>query len=288
MTGYGKGECSRDGSSVTVEVSSVNGRFFDLKAKMPKSLNEYEAELRSIVQEYIDRGRVTVTVGIDRPGLRAEGITIDADLAGKYVALAGDMAEKYGIDGTLDMRTLLQLPEIIIREENGYDASDMWSMVAEAARLALGEHKAMRLREGGTIGADMKKRLDIIVGTLDEIAILTPRAVEANTTRLRSRIESLIGSDAYDETRFATEVAMYADRVDITEERVRLASHCDQYASELTAAKTSGRKLSFLLQEMNREANTIASKSSDAEISQIVVRIKEELEKIREQAENME
>jgi len=288
MTGFGKGEYSEDGTCVTVEVSSVNGRFFDLKTKMPKSLVEFESKLRTVVQEYIDRGRVTVSIYVDQPGHRADAVEVDTVLAKKYITLAGELAALNDIENNLDVRTLFTLPDVVKREENGFDAVAMWDMVERAVRPALDAHRAMRVSEGAAIGDDMKQRLLVINEVVEEIGRLAPQAVEANTSRLRAKIDAFVGAERFDEARFAMEIAVYADRVDITEERVRLASHCEQYAHELDQDKTSGRKLSFLLQEMNRETNTIASKASDAGISQLVVRVKEELEKMREQAENME
>ena len=288
MTGFGKAEYTEDGVCVTVEVSSVNGRFFDMKTKMPKSLSEYESKLRTIVQEYIERGRVTVSVYIDQPGLSADELNVDFDVIRKYMSIADDVSSTFDVENTVDIQTLLMLPEVITIEENGFDVSGMWEKVKKAVVPALDAHRNMRECEGAAIGKDIGDRLGRIQDSVAEIIRLAPASVEANTTRLRSKIEGFLGGGAVDETRFAMEVALYADRADITEECVRLKSHCEQYARELSGEKTSGRKLSFLLQEMNREANTISSKAMDAAISQTVVGIKEELEKMREQAENME
>jgi len=287
MTGFGKAEHTEGGLCVTVEVSSVNGRFFDLRVKMPKALNQYENELRATVQRYIGRGRVTVSVFVDQPELLAEQLDFNEALVERYIRLAEGISAKYGIENNLDVRTLLNLPQIVSFEDNGFDPDDVWGRVREALVPALEAHAAMREKEGAALRDDMVKRLSAIHGYVEEIEKLAPEAVEANKERLRAKIEGLLGPD-FDETRFSMEVALYADRVDITEECVRLRSHCEQFDGELSGERTSGRKLSFLLQEMNREANTIASKSQDARISQIVVRIKEELERMREQAENME
>jgi len=287
MTGFGKAEHTEGGLRVTVEVSSVNGRFFDLRVKMPKVLNQYESELRTTVQRYIERGRVTVSVFVDQPELLAEQVGFNEAVVEKYIRLAERISSKYGIENNLDVRTLLNLPQVVSFEDDGFDADDVWVKVRAALVPALEAHAAMREREGAALRDDMVKRLSAIHGYVEEIEKLAPEAVEANKERLRTKIEGLLGPD-FDEARFAMEVALYADRVDITEECVRLRSHCGQFDGELSGERTSGRKLSFLLQEMNREANTIASKSQDARISQIVVRIKEELERMREQAENME
>lgn len=288
MTGFGRSEFVENGTRVTVEVSSVNSRFFDLKAKLPRALAEYEDRLRKIVQEYVERGRVNVTVSVCEPGERARQMAIDTTVADRYAAMAGELAERYGIESGLDGRTLLGMPEVITWREESSDTGELWAKAEQALRPALDAHHQMRETEGAAMGDDFDRRLAILGETITEIRRLAPEVATANAERLRAKIESLIGADTFDEQRFAMEIAIYADKVDITEECVRFASHCDQFAAELAADKASGRKLSFLLQEMNREANTIGSKITDAGIAQTVVRIKEELEKMREQAENME
>jgi len=288
MTGFGKGEAGENGTTVTVEVSSVNGRFLDLRAKLPRILNEYEGDLRQMVQEQVGRGRVQISVSFDRAGLKAQEISVDFDLAARYIALAGEVAERFGVESNMDARTVLSLPETVGWNESCLDADEIWRLTRKAAQAALEAHREMREREGETMGVDLKKRLAMIVGYADDIRKRAPDAATANAERLRGKIETLMGKGALDENRFSLEVALYSDRVDVTEECVRFGSHCEQFDRELDAEKTSGKKLSFLLQEMNREANTIASKIMNAEISQIVVGIKEELEKMREQAENME
>ncbi len=288
MTGYGRGECGREGMTVTVELSSVNGRFFDLRSKLPRVLNEYENDLKKMVQEHVDRGRLQLTVSFDRTGLKAQEISVDHDLAGRYAALAKELSERCGIPDTLDTATVLNLPETVSWNESAIDVEELWSLTRDAALAAIESHREMREKEGEAMGADLAARLDAIAGHVEEIKKRAPEAVEANTDRLRAKICKLLEKTTIDEARFTQEIAQYADRVDITEECVRLDSHREQFSAELESEKASGRKLTFLLQEMNREANTIASKVMNAGISQIVVGIKEEMEKMREQAENME
>ncbi|MBT4482093.1 MAG: YicC family protein [Candidatus Latescibacteria bacterium] len=288
MTGFGRSEYTENGTHVTAEVSSVNGRFFDLKVKMPKSIFDYEGDLRKIAQKYIDRGRVTISINLDQPGLKADKLKVDYETIDLYIKLAEEISSRYGIENNIDVRTFLGLSEIIQWEENGFDPESMWVIIKEAVILAFKAHQAMRENEGATVGKDISNRLEVINSFINEIEKKSPEAVKANSARLRKKIENFIGTKALDENRFAMEVALYADRVDITEECVRLRSHCDQFKQELECDKTSGRKLSFLLQEMNREANTIGSKVLDAPISQKVVLIKEELEKMREQGANIE
>ena len=288
MTGFGRTAYTENDISVTAEVYSVNGRFFDVKVKIPKSLYNYEGELRKIAQSYIERGRVTISVSFVQPSTGAEKMVVDFDLAGRYIQLAQEMSSQYKIDNTIDVRTLLLLPEIICWNENDSDIESLWEIAKKAVVVALKNHRDMKDKEGLTIEKDMRERLASITGYVEEIGKRAPEAVEANTLRLRKKIESLLPKDAFDETRFSMEVALYADRIDITEECVRLKSHIEQFSHEIEKDRTSGRKLSFLLQEMNRESNTIGSKVMDASISQTVVSIKEELEKIREHTENIE
>ena len=288
MTGFGSAEEVENGTSVKVEVHSVNGRFLDLKMKLPKSFSEYEGELRKIAQSYIERGRVHVTVSLNMAGLRASSVQVDYPLAGKYIEFAEKLTGLYGIENNMDTRTLLSLPEILTWDEDKLNAESQWELTQKAAVAAFEAHRSMRENEGTVIGRDVSNRLERVYAHVLEIEKSIPKIIEANTIRFRKKIESLIGSDTLDTMRFNMEVALYADRVDITEECVRFKSHRDLFVKELSQKKSSGKKLSFLLQELNREANTMGSKIMDAEIAGIVVSIKEDLEKMREQVENME
>ncbi|MHB9030033.1 MAG: YicC/YloC family endoribonuclease [Candidatus Latescibacterota bacterium] len=289
MTGFGSAEVIEGGTSVKVEIHSVNGRFLDLKVKLPKYFYEYEGELRKIAQEHIDRGRVNVNMTVNMSSARAAAVRLDYDLAARYMELTNELAHRHSLECRMDARTLISLPDILAwDDEDTASAESQWEMARRAAVAAFEAHRAMREKEGEAIGHDVRHRLDNINLHLAEIEKRAPEVVRTNTARLRKKIESLIGSDTFDEVRFAMEVALYADRLDITEEIVRFRSHNKLFAQELLQPKTSGRKLSFLLQEMNRETNTIGSKVMDAEVAGVVVLIKEELEKMREQTENME
>ena len=288
MTGFGRAEHSENGSTITVEVHSVNGRFLDVRLKMPKTLYEYESELRKIAQRYIKRGKVYITINHTRIAGRAEGLGIDTGVADKYIELAREIAERYDIENNVDAKTLMAFSDVIVGNEDEFGDGELWDLTKKAVCSALEIHTAMREDEGGAIGRDIKTRLDTITEHLKQIEKRTPEIIETNKERLRKKIDTLIGNDTVDEIRLAMELALYADRVDVTEECVRFRSHNKQFAREFARDITSGKKLGFLLQEMNREANTIGSKIMDADIAQIVVQIKEELEKMREQAENME
>jgi len=288
MTGFGRAEYGENGTGITAEISSTNGRFFDLKAKIPKCLIEYERELNEIAKKFIARGRAVVSISLTVSDIRAKEMTVDSEIANRYIQLAEELSARYNIENNLDTRTLLSLPETISWKETCSDNQLLWELAKKAFIQALEEHTAMREKEGSTIEKDVRIRIAVINSCIEEIKKQASGVAESNAVRLRGKIENLIGRESFDETRFAMEIALYSDRVDITEECVRFISHNEQFTEELSAKKTSGRKLLFILQEMNREINTIGSKIQDASISRKVVQIKEELEKIREQAENME
>ncbi len=288
MTGFGKSENIENGTKVTVEVHSVNGRFFDLKMKLPKYLNEFESVLRETAHKYIERGKVFITIHIDCPEARINNLNVDFDLAERYVLLAEEMASRYKINNRMDASDLINMPDVLIYEENNSFTEKIWETAKKTVIFAFEILNAIREKEGSAISIDVSKRLNKVNSYIDNIKKIAPKIVESNSAKLREKIEKLIEVDKIYESRFAMEVAIYADRVDVTEECVRFKSHCNLFANEIEGEKTSGKKLSFLLQEMNREANTIASKSMSADISQLVVQIKEELEKMREQVENIE
>ena len=288
MTGFGRGERSDNGTTVTVEVHSVNGRYCDVRTRLPRELMDYEGAVRGIAQEYIARGKVNVTVNVDRGNTRVRNMRADAELAARYYDISREIAEKCGIENTMSVSSLMSMPDVIVNDESVDDAESLWERIEGAARDALDSHHAMRSQEGEKLAADLLERLDAISTLIGEIEKIVPDVIQANRDRFRKRLETLLNADEFDEMRFTMEAAVLSDRLDVTEECVRFRSHNEQFADELGSDKASGRKLVFLLQEMNREANTIGSKIMDASTAQTVVRIKEELEKMREQAENME
>jgi len=288
MTGFGRGERSDNGTTVTVEVHSVNGRYCDVRTRLPRELMDHESALRGIAQEYIARGKVSVTVNVDRGNARIRNMSADAELAARYYDISREIAKRCGIENTMSVSSLMSMPDVIVNDESVDDADSLWERIEGAARDALDSHHAMRSQEGEKLAADLLERLGTISTLIGEIEKMVPEVIQANRDRFRKRLETLLNADEFDEMRFTMEAAVLSDRLDVTEECVRFRSHNEQFADELDSEKASGRKLVFLLQEMNREANTIGSKIMDASTAQTVVRIKEELEKMREQAENME
>ncbi len=287
MTGFGKADYTENDITVTVEIQSVNGRFLDLKLKLPRILREYENDLKTIAKNYVGRGRVFVTVYVERPDANLNNLNVDFGLAQKYVELAAEMAERFNIENTLEIRSLLSLPDILQFDENE-DGADYWGIAEIAVKEAFEAHRTAREQEGTAMGEDIAGRLEALNGFIGEIEKKAPNIVAANIEKFKEKIARLIDVDKVDESRLITESAVYSTRVDITEECVRFKSHNVLFAEELNSRQCSGKKMSFLLQEMNREANTITSKALDADISQIVVNIKEELEKMREMVENLE
>lgn len=288
MTGFGRAEHNADGVMISAEIRSVNSRFLDLKLKLPNILNEQEYAIRKLIQDAIARGRVQLTVHIDEPAARAKNLRINYTIAEKYVDIARELEKRFSLGDGLDTRGIMTMPDVLSFDDTGGGDSPLWKMARQTIIEAIDAHREMREREGKVIGADVTERLGTVRGHVTSIIAKAPESVSANTTRLREKIQKLLDKTEIDESRFTTEIALYADRVDITEECVRFNAHCDAFEQELAAPVTSGKKLSFLLQEMNRETNTIASKANNAEISQLAVLIKEEQEKMREQVENME
>jgi uncharacterized protein (TIGR00255 family) len=288
MTGFGKAEYNDAGIILSAEVHSINSRYLDLKLKFPNALNQYEPDIRKQIQSAFSRGRVTVTIYLDEPAGRLNNLRVNFELAERYFQLSKEMSERYGIPDGLDTRSIMSLPDVVSSAEEKGSTDRVWDLCRDILQKAIDANTVSRETEGRNIGADVGARLGKVRNSMEEIRRRATELAVQNAVRLREKIGKLIDVDKIDEQRLAMEAALYADRIDITEECVRHASHCDEFEKELKSRMGSGKKLSFLLQEMHREANTIASKANDAGISQLIVLIKEEQEKMREQVENME
>lgn len=292
MTGYGSASFEVDGAAFEVELRSVNHRHLDVKARLPRGLAGFEGELRALVAERLARGKVDLNVRATAGGALADAVELDLAVAARYLDAAQALRERHGVAGELDVRSLLSLPGVarVVERELGEEAARRALLGALAA--ALDSLEAMRDAEGGALERELRGRLDRIdalVRTLEARAGEVQRAVR---DRLRRRAEQLREeAGPLDEARLHQEVVWAADRLDVTEECVRLHSHVAQFRGLLDEAvpgRPAGRRLDFLLQEMGREANTIGAKSSDAPIAHQVVELKTELERIREQVQNVE
>lgn len=290
MTGYGKAEGSVSGRKFTVEMKSVNHRFLEIALRMPQALFPLEAEIKRRMGERFSRGKIDVSIRADGNG-DAESETrlaLNMPLVRNYYALLHQLKEEFNISGEVSLATLIGLRDVFIPAETQEEPVELWGGFSPILDEAIGNILGMREKEGESLTTDLKNRLQVITGLLEGIAARTPSVVADYQKRLTDRIKELTEGIALDESRLLQEVAIMAEKSDITEEIVRFRSHIDQFCDLLAAGDAAGRKIDFLLQEMGREVNTIGSKSGDVEIARSVVEIKSELAKLREQAQNIE
>ena len=285
MTGYGAAEGLVGGSRVSVELRTVNHRFFSPSIKLPSDLSRWEPDVREALRKKIARGHVTVSARTERTA--AAGI-IDENRFAKYVSMLRDLRDRHGLDGTIDVATVLRMPDVVGSADDGEDgtAAEL-TVIVESAIDSL---TRSRSEEGHRLGEYLLDRLGVVESALGRVAARAPERVIAQRDRLREAVKTLTDGMAVDEQRVAQEIAILADRLDVQEELQRFGSHIIAFRSALqqSGGEPVGKRLGFLLQEMLREANTTGSKANDAAIMQDVVTIKEELERIREQVENLE
>ncbi len=287
MTGFGSGEIERDGVRVRVELRSVNSRFVDIQVRRPANLQEHEARVRERLQQRIGRGKVTVTLTWEE-GEEQRGVPrLDEEAAGAYFTELQQLRELYSLEGGADLRLMAGLPGIFRVESASFGAEAAQQLILEAVDLALEEFEQMRATEGAALEKDLRQRLREIGERLARITARAESTRDVVRQRLRGKIDGLLEPGAIAEERLALEVGLICERADITEEIVRFRSHNDQFLESLDRGGEVGRRLNFLLQEIGREANTISSKASDAEIIHLVVDIKEECERLREQVQNL-
>lgn len=288
MTGYGKGTASRDGLTVTAEIKTVNHKFFDWSIKMPKGFLFVEDDAKRAVAAEVQRGHVDVYLTVERDAGVADDYAVDGNLALKYVRTAKNLAESTGVQYDVTASSLMKNPDIVSLKAAEIDDETAKSVVLEALGEALIGLVAMREKEGVTQVADISAKLDAIASALGEIASVAPQVVADYRAKLAARIREALGDNLPEESRIATEVALFADKCAIDEEISRLTAHIAAMRAHLKSTAPVGRKLDFLVQEMNREANTIGSKANDLRITERVLAIKNDIEKIREQAQNVE
>lgn len=288
MTGYGRGEATGEGKTVTIEMKSVNHRFLETMVRLPRAYTMMEDRIKSVLKSNFDRGRIDVFVNVEETGEKKRRLKVDKELAMAYYSSLKELAQFLDISENLGVLAIAGLPEVLTIEEPEEDSEAFWPVMESALEGAIQQLLRMRREEGRKLAVDLMNRKDIILQHVKEIEERSQLVVEEYRVKLTARIEELLGSVPVDENRLALEVALYADRSSITEELVRLYSHLEQLQQSLEGEGPVGRKLDFLVQEMHREINTIGSKSSDLLISQKVVAIKSEVEKIREQVQNLE
>jgi uncharacterized protein (TIGR00255 family) len=287
MTGFGSAEGEVGGALVAVEVRSVNHRFFNPSIKLPSEFGKFEGEVRDALRKGVSRGHVTLIARISRE--QAEG-RIDESRFASYVQQLRELQQRYGLDAALDVGTILRLPDVLGSHENGAEAAGSAPELVEIVARALAALDAMRAAEGDRLATYILERLHLIEEAVERIARRAPERLVEQRDRLRQAVQELAGGVALDDQRLAQEIAILADRLDVSEEISRFRSHFDAFRSTLKSPPSDGvgKRLGFLLQELLREANTTGSKANDAVILQDVLGIKEELERIREQVENLE
>jgi len=288
MTGYGRGEWQGEGRRVEVEVKSFNHRYLDISLRLPRRLASLESQVRNFIKQRLSRGRVEFFVQVDNSSLPEQKLELDVALAKDLHFALQSLKEVLGIPGEIRIETMANFKDIFGHKEVEIDLEKEWTFLQGALEGALNGLEKMRSQEGLTLREDFLCRMQAIeemIGTIEEKA---PGVLRASHDRLAERVRELSGALSIDEGRLAQEVAYLAERSDITEELVRIRSHLNQFREMLDRPEPMGRKLEFLLQEINREANTIGSKASDAGMAQVIVGVKSELEKMREQVQNVE
>jgi len=288
MTGYGTAERERDGQRLSAEIRSVNHRFCEVSIRAPKLVGPFEDQIRQVIQDRFARGKFNLTITWSGIGETGEVLRVNDSVADQYVRLLEQLRTRYNIDSGLDLKTLAGLPDVFSWEHTALNDEETWELVQDVVVRSCDNMNAMKAREGEALARDFEKRLILIRTELDHVVERAPfRPAEAKE-RLMGRLRPLLADVEMDPARIAQEVALMADRLDCTEECVRLSAHIDQFRSLIAGPEMAGRKLNFLLQEMNRETNTIGSKCNDVEIARAVIIMKEELERLREQVQNVE
>ncbi|MBE5835403.1 MAG: YicC family protein [Butyrivibrio sp.] len=291
MTGFGRSEITEGQKKVIVELKSVNNRYLDLNIKMPKKFNAFEANIRSELKKYMKRGKVDVFISYEDFSESDKKIMYNKAIAEEYMVYLRQMAVDFGLDNDIRISSLSKFPEVFTMEEEELDEDEIWSILSKALNAAGEQFAAARAREGAFLQKDLLDKLDEMLGDVEFITERSPKIIDEYKAKLHEKIKDLLEDKQVDEGRLLMEVTLYADKICVDEELVRLRSHVQ--ATRQTIEKGDdkdgiGRKLDFLAQEMNREANTILSKSTDLEISDRGISLKTSIEKIREQIQNLE
>ena len=288
MTGFGRSEISEGQRKISVEMKSVNHRYLEAGIKMPKKLNVFEARIRDVLKQYANRGKIDIFISYEDLTENKIMLKYNSDIAAEYMDIFNKMAEQFDMKNDVTIAGLSRYPEVITMEDIPVDEDELWHFIEKAVRQACEQFVNARITEGENLKKDLLDKLDNMAEVVAFIENRSPKIMKEYRNKLENKVAELLNDTTIDENRIATEVIIYADKICVDEETVRLKSHIDHAKKCLSEDGGIGRKLDFIAQEMNREANTILSKANDIEISNKAIELKTEIEKIREQIQNIE
>lgn len=288
MTGFGRFEFSNAERKITIEMKSVNHRYSEISIRMPKKLNYFEAGIRNLLKQYISRGKVDVFLTYEDMSEGKTCVKYNEDIAREYLQYMRRMSASFGLEDDVRVSTLARFPEVFTLEEQTEDEQDIWNDVEMAVRGCAERFVETRVAEGERLKDDLLMKLDGILDMVAQVEERSPQIVTEYRKKLEGKVAELLGDTKIDEAVLATELTIFADKICVDEETVRLRAHMQNMRETLNAGENVGRKLDFIAQEMNREANTTLSKANDMDVSNIAINLKTEIEKIREQIQNIE
>ena len=288
MTGFGRCEVQKDSRKFTVELKSVNHRYLDVNIRMPKKLNFFETALRTLLKSYANRGKVDIFITYEDLSQTQVSVKYNAALAAEYMKYLKQMEDEFGLENDVRVSTLSRYPEVFTMEEQSEDEEELWNGLKEALEGAFTQFVETRKTEGENLKKDITSKLDLLSEQIGFIEERSPQIVAEYRAKLEDKMKELLADTQIEESRIASEVILFADKICTDEEVVRLKSHISHMRNTLEEKDEIGRKLDFIAQEMNREANTILSKANDIEVSDRAISLKTEIEKIREQIQNIE
>lgn len=288
MTGFGRYETANEKGKITVEIKAVNHRYCELSVKLPKKLNFYEAGIRNLLKRYISRGKVDVFIMYEDYTEGKACVKYNAELAAEYYCRLKQMGEELGIRDDITISSLARFPEIFVLQEQPLGEEELWQMLSDTVEGAAKQFVATRESEGEHLRQDLSEKLEGMLSLVNFVEERAPQIVAEYRRKLIEKVNELLGDTKVDEAVLATEITVFADRICVDEETVRLRAHIENMKATLGEGENIGRKLDFIAQEMNREANTILSKSSDLAVTERAINLKTEIEKVREQIQNIE
>lgn len=288
MTGFGRSEIVKGNRKISVEIKSVNHRYLEAGIKMPKKLNVFESRMRDLLKKYATRGKIDIFINYEDDSENQVNLKFNQNIADEYMAIFNNMSEKYNLKNDMTVGGLARFPEVITMDEVQEDEEELWHFIEEAMKAALEQFVNTRILEGENLKKDLLGKLDHMEELVAFVEKRSPEIMKEYRSKLESKVKELLGDTTIDQSRIATEVIIYADKICVDEETVRLRSHIEHARKCLNEEGGIGRKMDFIAQEMNREANTTLSKANDIEISNAAIDLKTEIEKVREQIQNIE